>query len=66
MVLGSAGALGYEQGRVVMRTSLLLIQPVHLQLHILLYHNYKDLPQELVLVNSIIRYFCFYELFQYT
>jgi hypothetical protein len=44
-----------EEG--MMRTSLLLIQPLHLWLPLLMYHNYKDLSQELVHMNSIIRYF---------
>jgi hypothetical protein len=44
----------------LMRTSLLLIQPLHLPQHILMHHHhYKDLSQELVHVYLIIRYFRF-------
>jgi hypothetical protein len=35
----------------VMRTSLRLIQPLHLQPHFLTFHNSKDLSQELVHAN---------------
>jgi hypothetical protein len=37
--------------RIVMRTSLRLIQPLHLQPHFLTFHNSKDLSQELVHAN---------------
>jgi hypothetical protein len=35
----------------LMRTSLQLIQPLHLQSHFLMFHNSKDLSQELVHAN---------------
>jgi hypothetical protein len=54
---GFGGASAYPQvgphvGEVsVMRTSLRLIQPLHLQPHFLMFHNSKDLSQELVHAN---------------
>jgi hypothetical protein len=40
-----------EEPPAVMRTSLRLIQPLHLQPHFLTFHNSKDLSQELVHAN---------------
>jgi hypothetical protein len=45
------GARLLSQALAVMRTSLRLIQPLHLQPHFLTFHNSKDLSQELVHAN---------------
>jgi hypothetical protein len=46
-------SLDYHEGlgASLMRTSLRLIQPLHLQLYFLTFHNSKDLSQELVHAN---------------
>jgi hypothetical protein len=41
----------FSMWTVMMRTSLRLIQPLHLQPHFLIFHNSKDLSQELVHAN---------------
>jgi hypothetical protein len=48
---GTAAGDGLVLGGFLMRTSLWLIQPLHLQPHFLTFHNSKVLSQELVHAN---------------